>query len=100
MAKMCRGSSWTSVASRARETSQAELGVPSVVFYELEYGTLKASGPGRRGIRVELEYHGYAIGPVDLMIAGTAISRGALPATGNTKEFSRVKGLRLEDWTR
>jgi tRNA(fMet)-specific endonuclease VapC len=34
------------------------------------------------------------------MIAGTAVSRGATLVTNNTKEFSRVKGLRLADWTK
>lgn len=51
-------------------------------------------------IRVELERHGSAIGPIDLLIAGTALSRGAILVTNNTREFSRVKGLRLADWTR
>ena len=39
------------------------------------------------------------IGPVDLLIAGTAVSRGAVLVTSNTREFSRVKGLKLADWT-
>jgi tRNA(fMet)-specific endonuclease VapC len=42
---------------------------------------------------------GLVIGPMDLLIAGTAVSRGAVLVTRNTKEFSRVKGLRLADWT-
>jgi hypothetical protein len=40
------------------------------------------------------------IGPLDLLITGTALSRGAVLVTNNTKEFSWVKGLRLADWTR
>ena len=51
-------------------------------------------------IRVDLETRGMAIGPLDLLIAGTAVSRGATLATNNTKEFSRIKGLRLTDWTK
>ena len=51
-------------------------------------------------IRVDLERRGLVIGPLDLLIAGTAVSRGAALATNNTREFSRIKGLRLEDWTR
>jgi tRNA(fMet)-specific endonuclease VapC len=47
-----------------------------------------------------LEARGLPIGPMDLLIAGTAVSRGAVLATNNTKEFSRIKGLRLSDWTR
>ena len=49
---------------------------------------------------MELETKGVVIGPIDLLIAGTAISRGAVLVTSNTREFSRVKGLRLSDWTR
>jgi predicted nucleic acid-binding protein len=51
-------------------------------------------------IRLELEARGVLIGPIDLLIAGTAVSRGAILITNNTKEFSRVKGLRLSDWTK
>jgi tRNA(fMet)-specific endonuclease VapC len=50
-------------------------------------------------IRVDLEARGLLIGPLDLLIAGTALSHGAILATSNTKEFARVKGLRLADWT-
>jgi tRNA(fMet)-specific endonuclease VapC len=50
-------------------------------------------------VRVELERRGIVIGPLDLLIAGTVLSRGAARATNNTREFSRIKGLRLEDWT-
>jgi len=51
-------------------------------------------------IRVELERRGAVIGPLDLLIAGTALSRGATLATNNTREFSRIKGLRIKDWTK
>ena len=51
-------------------------------------------------IRVELEARGVAIGPLDLMIAATALSLGATLVTNNTREFSRIEGLRLEDWTK
>ena len=51
-------------------------------------------------IRIDLEARGLPIGPIDLLIAGTAVSRGAVLVTNNTKEFSRIKGLRLSDWTK
>ena len=47
---------------------------------------------------MELERRGIVIGPLDLLIAGTALSRGDTLATNNIREFSRIKGLRLEDW--
>jgi tRNA(fMet)-specific endonuclease VapC len=37
-------------------------------------------------------------GPYDLMIAGHARSRGLIVVTGNLGEFTRVDGLRCEDW--
>jgi tRNA(fMet)-specific endonuclease VapC len=112
------------VVSRFQSASPRELAIPSVVAYEIEYGTLKI-GPSRRRtivsglldnltqipfdhdaaresarIRVELEARGFSIGPMDLLIAGTALSRTATLITNNTKEFSRVKGLRLADWSK
>ena len=50
-------------------------------------------------IRLELERRGIVSGPLDLLIAGTAFSRGGTLATNNTREFARIKGLKLEDWT-
>ena len=49
-------------------------------------------------IRATLERQGQIIGPYDLMIAGHARSRGLLVVTGNLGEFTRVDGLRCEDW--
>lgn len=49
-------------------------------------------------IRADLERKGTPIGGYDLLIAGHARSRGLVVVTGNLKEFSRVDGLRCEDW--
>ena len=49
-------------------------------------------------IRAELESHGTPLGPMDLLIAATAVQFGATLVTQNTNEFSRVAGLSLEDW--
>jgi tRNA(fMet)-specific endonuclease VapC len=50
-------------------------------------------------IRADLAAQGQPIGPNDLMIAATARANDAVLVTNNTAEFSRVAGLRLEDWT-
>jgi len=49
-------------------------------------------------IRATLERQGFPIGGYDLLIAGHARSRGLIVVTGNLREFTRVEGLRAEDW--
>lgn len=49
-------------------------------------------------IRTELEQKGNVIGPMDILIAACAMANGLILVTHNTKEFARVKGLKLEDW--
>lgn len=49
-------------------------------------------------LRLALEQRGVKIGPLDTLIAATAISQGAILVTHNTAEFSRVPDLRVEDW--
>ncbi|MCR5119444.1 MAG: type II toxin-antitoxin system VapC family toxin [Lachnospiraceae bacterium] len=51
-------------------------------------------------IRAELEKKGTPIGPLDMMIAGHAMALGYTVVTNNTREFSRVKNLKLADWTK
>ena len=50
-------------------------------------------------IRAELATIGKPIGPYDQMIAGHARSRGLIVVTNNLREFERVPGLRIADWT-
>jgi tRNA(fMet)-specific endonuclease VapC len=49
-------------------------------------------------IRNELESDGTPIGPNDLLISAVARAHGLTLVTHNVGEFSRVIGLRLEDW--
>jgi tRNA(fMet)-specific endonuclease VapC len=49
-------------------------------------------------IRARLEASGTPIGPNDLQIAAIALANDLILVTHNTREFSRVEGLRLEDW--
>jgi len=49
-------------------------------------------------VRAELEKLGRLIGPNDLMIAAIALASDLTLVTNNTSEFSRVSGLKLEDW--
>lgn len=100
-----------------------EVALPAIVLYELEVGVLRSKAPARRRqqldtllaatrvipfgpaearaaaqIRADLERSGEGIGPLDTLIAATALaSRGTL-VTHNTREFRRVRRLSVEDW--
>ncbi|MGH7340793.1 MAG: type II toxin-antitoxin system VapC family toxin [Candidatus Rokuibacteriota bacterium] len=49
-------------------------------------------------IRAELEAAGTPIGAHDLLLAATTRAYDLVLVTHNVREFSRVAGLRLEDW--
>ena len=49
-------------------------------------------------VRALLAARGETIGLVDTLIAGQALARGLVLVTHNVAEFSRVPGLRTEDW--
>ena len=94
----------------------------AIVLAELEYGAAKsglarhrsriealtlavpiepfspedAAGYGR--LRAALERTGRMIGPFDTLIAAQALRLSAVLVTHNSEEFSRVPGLRCEDW--
>jgi len=46
----------------------------------------------------DLEKRGETIGSNDLLIAAHALSLGWTLVTNNEREFSRVKGLKMENW--
>lgn len=50
--------------------------------------------------RCALEAAGRPIGERDLIIAATALAHDLTVVTNNTREFRRVPGLRVEDWSR
>ena len=49
-------------------------------------------------IRADLKKRGCMVGANDLMVAAHARSLGAIVVTNNTKDFARVKGLKVENW--
>lgn len=64
---------------------------PSVPFDDLaakQYGMIRAA----------LTAKGTPIGPNDLLIAASAVAYNLVVVTHNTREFSRVKALVVEDW--
>ena len=100
-----------------------DLAIPAVVAYEIEVGTLSSGKPESRRrdvqrlfkalmilpfdahaaeqaarLRYRLERTGEKIGAMDTLMAGIALAFGATLVTRNTREFSKVHGLRTEDW--
>ncbi len=62
----------------------------------LSFDSLAAESYGK--VRADLEKVGTPIGPLDMMIAGHALSRDLVVVTNNIKEFRKVKGLKIENW--
>ncbi|MCW6053507.1 type II toxin-antitoxin system VapC family toxin [Lyngbya sp. CCAP 1446/10] len=100
-----------------------EIGISTIVLFELQVGIAKSTSPAKRTeqlqqllsrvnlvpfdrdsavaaatIRAQLEQQGTPIGPIDVLIAGTALAFQATLVTHNVKEFSRVAGLAIADW--
>jgi len=49
-------------------------------------------------LRAQLERDGKRLAEADLRIASIALARGATVVAGNTRHFSRVPGLAVENW--
>ncbi len=113
------------VVSRLQAVRPADVGVPTIVEYELRFGLLRlpeeAATPRLAALtqllrpmqrlpfdsecaavaahlRAQLEANGQPIGPHDTLIAATALRHQATLVTHNVREFSRVPGLRWVDW--
>ena len=108
--------------SRRTRVHSHEIALSSIVLHELYFGAFGGSGStdqlerldGLRlpllpfeaedaraaaQIRADLRRKGTPIGPYDLLIAGQAMARGLIVVTGNVREYRRVEGLEVEDWT-
>jgi tRNA(fMet)-specific endonuclease VapC len=51
------------------------------------------------GIYADVRRAGFTVGDADILIAAFCIEHGCILVTSNAKDFERVEGLRLEDWT-
>jgi tRNA(fMet)-specific endonuclease VapC len=110
-----------SVIRRVRSQRSEDIGLPAIVMHELYFGAFNGRDTNRTigfierlafdivdfhrddarcaaEIRSTLTSAGTPIGPYDVLIAGQALARDLTLITHNTREFSRVKGLRIEDW--
>jgi tRNA(fMet)-specific endonuclease VapC len=62
----------------------------------VEFTSADAAVYGR--LRARLELAGRPIGPLDMLMAAQAVARKLVLVSNNEREFSRVAGLRLENW--
>ena len=112
------------LVARLEEVGAAEQATTSITLGEIAYGARKANrlalyervvgllrgvrildfdraAAERYGeIRLALERAGVRLADPDLRIAAIAVASDRLLVTGNVKHFSRVPGLRSEDWMR
>ena len=77
----------------AKEHSRVQLLLATVL--ELPFNPEAAR---RAIVRALLESRGQVIGPYDLLLAGQALADSQILVTANTKDFSRVPGLPVENW--
>jgi tRNA(fMet)-specific endonuclease VapC len=108
-------------AKMIRLQAYDSIGIPSIVIHELYYGAFKSPRARSNGelvdalnfvtveldrqdarvageVRAYLERLGTPISAYDNLIAGQAMARNLVLVTHNLREFSRVPGLKIEDW--
>lgn len=101
-----------------------DLLISSITVSELKYGCEKSADPEKNRlalmeflspltilpfapsaaqhygeIRAQLERDGTPVGAMDLLIAAHARSINATLVTNNTRDFKRIKGLNIADWS-
>ncbi|MPZ56553.1 MAG: PIN domain-containing protein [Rhizobiales bacterium] len=82
-------------AQVARNTARTELFLASVAILTFDHEDAVIAGT----IRAALERLDTPIGPYHVLIGAQALRHNLLLVTANVREFSRVDGLRWEDWT-
>ena len=113
----------SSVLTKFDEHAIGDIGISTISLAELSYGVQKSSRRDQNQeallqflapliiaefdteaafaygqIRADLEAQGKSIGSLDTLIAGHALSLGVTIITNNEREFSRVLGLKVENW--
>ena len=112
------------VAGQVRTVGEKQVCTSIIVAAELRYGADKKGSPRLSSqldavlgalevlpfeapadatyglLRSRLEKRGTPIGANDLLIAAQALALGCVFVTDNEREFSRVEGLRLQNWLR
>jgi len=110
------------VLARFQQYRLGDIGLCSVVAAELAFGVAKSGSARNRqalqmflaplailpfdtaavwaygDLRADLERRGTPIDSLDTMVAAHALSQNAMLVTNNTREFSKVSGLQLDNW--
>ena len=111
------------VLERFKQTEISQIGISAITLSELSYGVSKSSKPAQNqmalaqfiapleilpyddnaaqyygNLRTLLEKQGTTIGSLDMLIAAHALSVACTLVTNNTKEFSRIPNLKIENW--
>lgn len=114
-----------SILRRLQSFKEGEIGISSITIAELEYGVARSVQSQRNRlalssflipfevvdfdqeaamdyglIRAWLEKEGKPIGSMDMLLAAQARSKGIVLITNNEKEFEKVPGLGVENWTK
>jgi len=113
------------VERRLRDVALNEIGTTAITAAELRFGALKSTRPRQNMARVEsflsplslaafddraaihfaqlkavLSKSGKLIGPMDLLIAAICLANKATLVTNNIREFSKVPGLLVDNWSK
>jgi len=111
--------------ARLRRRKIGTIGISAITLAALQYGVAKSRDPARNTIALahfcapleicpfaheaassygeicaDLERAGTPIGPLDTLIAAHALALNVMLVTHNEREFRRVPGLRVENWTK
>jgi|SRR5215213_619533 len=109
--------------ARWKSVKVSDIVLCSIIVYELRYGAQRSSDPSSEHskldlflspftsltfddqcarrcaqLRADLEANGNVIGPHDLQIVAIALQHRLTLVTHNSREFSRIAGLTIDDW--
>jgi tRNA(fMet)-specific endonuclease VapC len=80
-------------SERNREALAAFIASFQVIVFDLDAAFIYGD------VRADLHRRGTPIGPIDMLIAAHALALDVTLVTNNEREFKRVPGLRVENWT-
>lgn len=86
-------------AAKSRRPAEARAAIDVLLGTFALVGFAMPAVEAYGALRADLERRGAPIGPMDMLIAAHAVSLGSVLVSNNLREFRRVPGLRVEDWS-